>query len=160
MAFDNPDFGRKNYENYLRAAREMLKLKYLTDDDRRDIERGIYYLIRGNDLLNRDDPESLREAAWLFLAGAYYLGGRCLISESEKEYWRRKRCSKGGKSEREAVEAWRAYARMVERAGAETTITALAESLLHDRKKPEGTPSNMRTLEKFLGGVRVDRRAA
>jgi hypothetical protein len=47
MAFDNPDFGRKNYERYLRAARETLLLKYLTDDDHKIIERGIYHLIRG-----------------------------------------------------------------------------------------------------------------
>jgi hypothetical protein len=120
----------------------------------------------GHDRLLKRNPEALPDA-YLFGTGLYYLGGRSLVSETEKEYWRRKRCSKGGKSEkqkrkkmREAVEAWRAYACMVERAGAETTITALAESLLHDRKKPEGTPSNMRTLEKFLGGVRVDRRAA
>ena len=101
MAFDTPVFGRKNYENYLRAARETLKLKYLTDDDRRDIGRGIYYLIRGDDLLKHEYPESLREAAWLFLAGAYHLGGRCLVSETEKEYWRRKRCSQGGKAEKQ-----------------------------------------------------------
>ena len=87
MAFDNPDFGRKNYEEYLRGARETLRVKHLTDDDRRIIERGIYYLMRGDDLFKREDPESLREAAWLFLTGAYYLGARCAVSESEKKYW-------------------------------------------------------------------------
>jgi hypothetical protein len=34
MAFDNPDFGRKNYEEYLHAARETLEVKYLTAGDR------------------------------------------------------------------------------------------------------------------------------
>src|SRR6202035_3666950 len=88
MAFDDPDFGRKkNDEEYLRGARETLRVKHLTDDDRRIIERGIYYLMRGDDLFKREDPESLREAAWLFLTGAYYLGARCAVSESEKKYW-------------------------------------------------------------------------
>ena len=45
MAFDNPDFGRKNYEEYLRVAKETLGVEHLTDDDRWIIERGIYYLI-------------------------------------------------------------------------------------------------------------------
>jgi hypothetical protein len=165
MAFDNPDFGRKNYDEYLRAARETYEeVKYLTDDDKRIIERGIYYLVRGDDLLKREDPESLREAAWLFLAGGYYLGARCAVSESEAEYWRRKRSAKGGTSEkqkrkekREVVEVWRAYARTVEHAGADTTITALAESLLLDGKRPTGTPSNLRTIEKFLSKARKER---
>jgi hypothetical protein len=167
MAFDNPDFGRKNYEEYLRAARETLEtleFKYLTDGDKSIIERGIYYLIRGDDLLKREDPESLREAAWLFLVGGYYLGARCAVSESEAEYWRRKRSAKGGttekqkrKEKREAIEAWQAYARTVEHAGAETTITALAESLLLDKKRPNSTPSNLRTIEKFLSRARKER---
>ena len=164
MAFDNPDFGRKNYEEYLREARKTLEVKYLTDDDRKIIEHGIYYLIRGDDLLKREDPEFLREAAWLFLAGGLYLGGHVLVSESQKEYWRRESCSKGGKSEkqkrkekREAIEAWQAYACTVESAGAETTLTALAESLLLDRKRPDATPSNLRTLEKFLSKARKER---
>jgi hypothetical protein len=97
MAFDNPDFGRKNYEEYLRAAKETLGVEHLTDDDRWIIERGIYYLIQGNDLLKREDPESLREAAWLFLAGAYYLGSRCAVSISEKIYCDLKSHGPGGK---------------------------------------------------------------
>jgi hypothetical protein len=167
MAFDNPAFGRKNYEEYLRFARETLGVKYLTDDDRGIIERGIYYLEEAHDrLLKRKDPEALRDA-YILMTGGYYLGGRCLVSESEKEYWRRRSCSKGGKSEkgkrkanREAREAWQAYARRVESAGVETTITALAESLLFDRKRPDATPSNQRTLEKFLSKAREKRIAA
>jgi hypothetical protein len=57
MALDNPDFGRKNYEEYLRAARETLGVKYLTGLDQEILERGIYYLVR-NKCKNHEQPHS------------------------------------------------------------------------------------------------------
>ncbi len=156
---------KENYEAYLRAAKETLdRIDYLIPDDRAKIERGKRHMEYGHALLASDDPRDLRNAASLLMIGAAIIMGTCGASDSTAEYLRRQRCAKGGKAEkqkrkekREAIEAWQAYARTVERAGAGTTITALAESLLLDRKKPEATPSNLRTLEKFLSKARKER---
>jgi hypothetical protein len=116
----------------------------------------------GHALLKSDDPADLRNAASLLMIGAANIWSVCGVSDSEAEYWRRKRCAKGGtkqkrKKKRKAIEAWQAYARRVEHASAETTITALAESLLLDGERPTSTPSNLRTIEKFLSKARKER---
>jgi hypothetical protein len=114
VAFDNPDFGRKNYEEYLRAAKETLALKYLTPGDRRILERGIYHVEVAHDrLLKRKDPEALRDA-YIFMTGSIYLGSRTLISESQREYWRRKSCGAGGGKEdapQQQRKVWEEYVR-------------------------------------------------
>src|ERR1700730_12254291 len=122
---------KENYETYLRVAKETLdRIDYLIPGDRAKIERGIQNMEYGHALLASDDPIQLRNAASLLMIGAAKIWSVCGVSDSEAEYWRRKRCSKGGKTEkgkrkekREAREAWQAYARTVESAGAETTIT-------------------------------------
>lgn len=163
MAFDNPDFGRKNYEEYLRAARETLGVRYLTDSDRRIIERGIYYLIRGDDLLKREDPEYLREAAWLFLTGAYYLGSLCAVSESEKEHWRRRRCSAGGGKEdapQKQRKAWEEYVRECLAKSPGISIAILVDSLLLDKKAPKCLPKSRDYLLKGVGKIKGEMETA
>jgi hypothetical protein len=157
MAFDNPDFGRKNYEEYLRAAKETLGVEHLTDDDRWIIERGIYYLVQGNDLLKREDPESLREAAWLFLAGAYYLGSRCAVSISEKKYWDLKSHGPGGKkgskTRQRKMRDWHDHARALQAEIRRNNPTlkpdALATSILEKWEATVPAPEH-ETLTKFI----------
>jgi hypothetical protein len=157
MAFDNPAFGRKNYEEYLRVARETLGVKYLTDGDRRIIERGIYYLIRGDDLLKREDPESLRDAAWVFLHGGYYLGSRCLVSSSEKKYWDLKSHGPGGKKgskkRQRKMREWHDHARAllaeIRRNNPTLKPDALATSILEKWEAIVPAPEH-ETLTKFI----------
>jgi hypothetical protein len=165
VAFDNPDFGRKNYEEYLRGARETLRVKHLTDDDRRIIERGIYYLIRGDDLFKREDPESLREAASLFLTGGYYLGGRCLVSESEKEYWRRRNCAKGGAAEKESSRqkrAWEVYVFDQVTKKPEIPAATMTENLILDKAAPRSMPKSfeylIKTVRRLKKQIKGDKR--
>jgi len=156
---------RKNYEEYLRAAKETLeRIEYLTPGDRAKMERGIMNMEHGHGLLASDDPVELRNAASLLMIGAATIMAGCGVSDSEAEYWRRKRCAKGGGGEKEkrkakrlAMEKWRQYACTLEGANTGTTITALAESLLIDTGRPVATPSNLRTLEKFLSAAREKR---
>jgi hypothetical protein len=162
MAFDNPAFGRENYEEYLRVARETLGVKYLTGGDREIIERGIYYLIRGDDLLKCEDPESLREAAWLFLAGGYYLGSRGPVSESEREYWRRESCAAGGLGEKKkrrekrlAKEAWVNFMRECVAKNPETSCVSLAESMQADKSAPKSLPTSLDYLTKQVRKTRT-----
>jgi hypothetical protein len=163
MAFDNPAFGRKNYEEYLRNARETLTLEYLTADDKSIIERGIYYLVRGDDLLKGDDPESLREAAWLFLAGGYYLGGRCLVSDSEKEYWRRKSNAKGGEAEdapQQQRKVWQDYVRECLAKNSKISTSILVDSLLVDKTAPKCLPRSREYLLKEVRNIKKAMEAA
>ena len=102
---------QKNYEEYLRSAKETLeKIQYLTPEDRKLIERGVEYLERGHGWLKSDDPETLRNAASLMMIGGYYLGARCAVSDSEAEYWRRKKASKGGSRKSRDTQAWKDWA--------------------------------------------------
>jgi hypothetical protein len=88
---------QKNYEEYLRAAKETLeKIHYLTSEDRKLIERGVEYLERGRGLLKSDDPAALRRSASLMMIGGYYLGSVCVVSTSEKKYWDIKTHGPGG----------------------------------------------------------------
>jgi hypothetical protein len=107
----------------------------------------------GRAMLQQKDLEVVRKGGWFLFTGAYYLGTRCSVSKTEEEYWRRKRCAKGGRGEkekrkgrREAMEAWQLYAATLEGANTKTSITDLAGSLLIDPKRPVATPSNSRTL--------------
>jgi hypothetical protein len=139
MAFDTADSVAKNCETLIRLGRETLRLKYVTGNDRRAIEHGIYYLIGGQDLFKREDPESLREAARLFLAGAYYLGATCAVSSTEAEFWRRQSCSKGGEKKdapQHQREVWVKYVRECVAKNPGISAAILTDSLLLDKEAP------------------------
>jgi hypothetical protein len=156
-----------NAEMYIAFGENALQYDWLTAEDRAAIHLAMGNLKIGLCFIDCTTPDELRDAAFRLMVGAEIIGERCTVCDSEKEYRRRQRCAKGGRGDKEkrgekrkATKAWRAYARTVESTGAGITITALAESLLVDRVRPAGTPSNLRTLEKFLSKARKERLAA
>jgi hypothetical protein len=159
MAFDNPAFGRKNYEEYLRAGKETLAVEYLTAGDRSIIERGIYYLEVAHDRLRkRKDPEALRDA-YILMTGSYYLGSRCLVSESEREYWRRKSCGAGGGKEdapQQQRKVWEEYVRECLANNPGISIAILVDSLLLDTKAPKCLPNSREYLLKRVRKIKME----
>jgi len=156
------------FKESLRFAEGVLTVDYLTGEDRGAIEDAIHGIKHWLPIfLKSDEVTFVRQAGLRLAVYNSMIGARCEVSDSEAEYWRRQRCAKGGKGEKEkrkknqaATEAWRSYARTLEGAKTETTLTALAESLLIDRERPVATPSNLQTLQKFLGKARRERLAA
>ena len=146
-------------KSILRVAKETLRVKYLTGGDGEIIERGIYYLIRGDDLLKHEDPEFLREAAWLFLHGGYYLGSRGPVSESEREYWRRESCRAGGEKEDEPQrmrKVWEAYAKKCLAKSPGLSIALMVDSLLVDNEAPKCLPKSRDYLLKKVGKIKKE----
>jgi hypothetical protein len=158
---------KENYDNYLADAKATLaKIGCLTDEDRLIIEKGICFLQNGRHLLESDDPQTLRQGAELLMSGAYYLGGHCVVSDSEREFHRRKNCSKGGRGEnlkekglaiRKGVDAWHEYARKEEAENPKKSLARIARTLL-DRPPgcPNTMPSHNRTIEDFLSKCRKE----
>jgi hypothetical protein len=113
--------------------------------------------VRGDDLLKREDPESLREAAWLFLAGGYYLGECCAVSDSEARYWEIKK--RGGPKRRpgkrsKETQAWRNYisSNLPEavQSNPDFKPKELAEEFILDGSAPKSLPKDVEYLARFI----------
>ena len=149
----------------LSMADDALNFRGLTAGDRAAIEHGIAQLNEGLAFLMSDDPVIVRQvAARLLMLAAFRIGERCAVSDSEEDYWRRRRSAKGGKGEKEkrranrkVIERWQEHARSVEAASPKESFASLARGLLTDKLRPVGTPSNIRTLERFLTIARKER---
>jgi hypothetical protein len=101
----------------------------------------------------------LREAAWLFLAGGYYLGSRCVVSESEKEYWRRKSCGTGGEAEdapQQQRKVWEEYVRGCLAKNREISTSILVDSLLVDKTAPKCLPRSREYLLKKVRNIKKE----
>jgi hypothetical protein len=140
MPIDNVDFGPKNFKIFLSDANEALKIKYLTPDDRETIQQAMSYCMQGNWLLGRDDPESLRRAAWLLFTGGYFLGSRCSVCDTEAEYWRRKRCAKGGARTSPSTADWQRWVLEKMAKHPDVKPSAMASSLLVEKARPSNLP--------------------
>jgi hypothetical protein len=132
---------KENYNIYLANAKATLaEIGYLTDKDRLTIEKGICFLINGRHLLKSNDPETLRQAAELLLIGGYYLGGQCLVSDSEREFHKRKKSAKGGSKKSPATQAWKDWAIVIIERHPAVKPSAMTNSLLAEKSKPSNLP--------------------
>ena len=130
-----------NYRMNLECAEIALSdFKGLTAEDREDIEIAVTRLKLGWALLHEEHPIQLRQAAHYLMFAAHVIGSRCTVCESEKEYWRRDKCSKGGKKTNPDTQKWKDWAMAIIVKNPEVKASKMTESLLEEKSKPSNLP--------------------
>jgi hypothetical protein len=146
-------------DEYIRAARErevLDKIPYLTTLDRRRLDGGINCLEQGRDLRKNGSPEALKQAADLWLIGAYHLGAICVVSTTEAKYWEIKK--RGGpkplgKRSKE-TQAWKDCISLnlpeMVRSNPDFKPKELAEEFILDKSAPRSLPKDADYLARFI----------
>jgi hypothetical protein len=133
-----------------------LEFKGLTPDDRNAIDVGRRLLDRGFFQISSDDPAVRQDAARLLMLGAFELGTRTGVSDSEAKYWEIKK--RGGKKlpgkREKAMRAWQSYIRVhlpdVMQSNPAFNQKELAEEFTLDESAPSSMPKDVDYLVKFV----------
>jgi hypothetical protein len=144
-------------DEFIRAAREVLdKITYLTTLDRRRLDGGINCLEQGRDLRKNGSPEALKQAADLWLIGAFHLGAICVVSTTEAKYWEIKKRGgpkRPGKRSKE-TQAWKNYVRSnlpeAVQSNPDFNPKELAEEFILDKSAPKSLPKDAEYLARFI----------
>ncbi len=123
----------------LAQANNALSFKGLTSEDRSSISTWKAQLNLGCMLLESSDPD-IQVAAKRLMLGAFQLGTLTAVTDSGKEYWRRVRCSEGGRKKDPATQAWKDWARAIIAKHLDVKAAPLTKSLLVERSRPPNLP--------------------
>jgi hypothetical protein len=125
---------------YIELGESAFKFKGLTAEDRAAIQLAIGNLKTGLRFIDCTTPDELRDAAFRLMVGAEQIGERCTVCDSEKEYWRRESCRKGGKKTSPDTQKWKDWATAIIEKNPEVKASKMTESLLAEKSKPSNLP--------------------
>ena len=101
----------------------------------------------------------VRQAGLLLAVYNSMIGARCEVSDSEAEYWRRKRCAKGGKQTNPAVAEWQRWVLEEMAKHPDVKPTTLADILRAKKARPSNLPGRDHLVRFIRDAARKQDRA-
>lgn len=130
-----------HFKASLKLAEGALTVSYLTDDDRSAIDSAIHGIKCWLPVfLKSDDPGFVRQAGLRLASHNKRIGIYCEVSDSEAEYWRRRRCAKGGEQTNPAVAEWQRWVLEEMAKHPDVKPTTLADTLRAKKARPSNLP--------------------
>jgi hypothetical protein len=129
------------FKESLRFAEGVLTVDYLTGEDRGAIEDAIHGIKHWLPVfLKSDEVTFVRQAGLRLAVYNSMIGARCEVTDSEAEYWRRRRCAKGGEQTNPAVAEWQRWVLEEMAKHPDVKPTPLADILRAKKSRPSNLP--------------------